>query len=71
MAAAITKWGIGDTNAQMRELLWQQEIGGKKPRSVNLGGRWSSARVQDIPLHKTGQRILHRGIFAYEVHGHI
>jgi hypothetical protein len=32
MATAIKKWGIRDTNAQMRELLWQRGVGGKKPK---------------------------------------
>jgi hypothetical protein len=36
MAVAIKKWGIGDTNAQMRELLWQQGVAGKIPKSVNF-----------------------------------
>ncbi len=32
MAAAIRKLGIGDSNVQMRELLWQQGVGGEKTK---------------------------------------
>jgi hypothetical protein len=32
MAAAVTKWGIGDNNTQTNELCWQQGVGGDKTK---------------------------------------
>jgi hypothetical protein len=32
MAAAIPKWGIGNTKAQVRELEWQKGVGGNKTK---------------------------------------
>jgi hypothetical protein len=32
MAAAIDKWGVGDAETQVQELLWQQGVGGDKAK---------------------------------------